>query len=241
MRIAAVLVLVLLRVPDVLADTGFLDRTVVVDGATYRFSVYVPPDFTAAKRWPVLVDLHGNGAQGSDGIRQTAHFLADQIRLARSRFPLLAIFPQAARGETWQSMTMQSMVIAELEAVLGEFHGDPDRLYLGGFSMGADGTYAIAARWPGRFAAAYAIAGFVPLRVDELTAQLRQLPMRIFHGESDERVPVDRSRQLVTTLRKIGARVEYTEYPNTRHGPAAEKAYAEDNFVTWLLAHHRSQ
>src|SRR5262245_24469958 len=39
MRIAAVLVLVLLRVPDVLADTGFLDRTVVVDGATYRFSL----------------------------------------------------------------------------------------------------------------------------------------------------------------------------------------------------------
>jgi len=240
-RNAAALFFLLLTAQDLFADTGFLDRTVVVDGATYRFSVYVPPDFTRAKRWPVLVDLHGNGAQGSDGIRQTAHFLADQIRLARSRFPVIAVFPQAAQGQTWQSATMQSMAVAELDAVLAEFGGDPDRVYLGGFSMGADGTYAIAARWPGRFAAAYAIAGTVPMRVDEVAAPLSKVPMRIFHGETDERVPVDRSRQLVAALKKAGADVEYIEYPDTHHGPAAEKAYARDDFVTWLLARQRAR
>ena len=241
MRITTVLVLVLLgrTPPVVIADTGFLDRTVAVAGATYRFSVYVPPTYTTATRWPILVDLHGNGAQGDDGIRQTAHFLADQIRLTRSRFPIVVVFPQAAVGQTWQSPTMQSMVIAELDAVLAEFHGDPNRAYLGGFSMGAAGTYAIAARWPDRFAAAYAIAGAAPQPVDDVAGRLRHIPIRIFHGETDERVPVDKSRQLVAALERVGAGVEYTEYADTHHGPAAEKAYAKEDFVTWLLAHQR--
>src|SRR5438046_747491 len=54
-------------------QTGFLDRSVAVGGSTYRFAVYVPSDYTADRAWPVLIDLHGNGAQGDDGIRQTAH------------------------------------------------------------------------------------------------------------------------------------------------------------------------
>jgi predicted peptidase len=136
---------------------------------------------------------------------------------------------------------MSSVVIAELDAVLTEFRGDPERVYLGGFSMGADGTYAIAAQWPDRFAAVYAIAGFIPLPVEELAAHLRAIPIRIFHGETDESVPVEQSRQLVAALKKVGATVEYIEYADTHHGPAAEKAYAKEDFVTWLLAHQRKR
>src|SRR5262249_29882312 len=236
MRIASILVVVLLATPPVFADTGFLDRSVTVAGTTYRFSVYVPPDYTPMKQWPIVVDLHGNGAQGDDGIRQTAHFLADQIRLARAKYPLIAVFPQAGRGQTWQSVNMPSVVIAELDGVLTEFRGDPHRVYLGGFSMGADGTYAIAARWPDRFAAVYAIAGFVPRPVEELAAHLRAIPIRIFHGETDESVPVEQSRQLVAVLKKVGAAVEYIEYADPPPAPAAEKAYAKEDFVIWLLA-----
>jgi len=239
MRIAALLIPLLLAGRPATADTGFLDRTVAVAGMTYRFAVYVPADYTPTKQWPIVVDLHGNGAQGADGLRQTAHFLADQIRLARSRFPIVVVFPQAAAGQTWESPTLQSVVIAEVDAVAAEFHGDLNRIYLGGFSMGANGTYAIAARWPDRFAALYAIAGEPPLGVADLAGRLRAIPMRIFHGEADERVPVDRSRELVAALENIGAPVEYIEYPATRHGPAAERAYARDDFVAWLLARHR--
>lgn len=44
---------------------------------------------------------------------------------------------------------------------MSEFGGDPARLYLTGFSMGATGAYRIAYRWPARFAAIAAIAGRV--------------------------------------------------------------------------------
>jgi predicted peptidase len=186
-----------------------------------------------------LLDLHGNGAQGDDGIRQTAHFLADQIRLKRSRFPLLVVFPQAARGTTWNSLAMQDMVIVELDHTMAEFHGDPHRLYLSGFSMGGAGVYDIAARWPERFAALVAISGFVPTDHADLLERIRRIPLRIFHGASDERVSVDGARRLAAELTKAGAPVQYVEYPGARHGPTAEMTYADPAVIDWLLSQRR--
>jgi predicted peptidase len=221
------------------ANTGFLDRSVVLSGVMRRFQVYVPSDYIKHKAWPVLVDLHGGGAQGDDGIRQTVHFLADQIRLKRSRFPLIAVFPQAARGTTWDSPAMQEMVIAEIDNAMAEFSGDPHRLYLSGFSMGGAGVYEMAARWPERFAALVAISGFVPTNHTDLVERIRRIPLRMFHGASDERVPVDSARRLAADLKKAGAPVQYFEYPDARHGPTAEKTYADASVIDWLLSQHR--
>lgn len=220
-------------------DTGFLDRSVTHAGLTYRFQVYVPAEYTPARAWPVLVDLHGNGAQGDDGIRQTAHFLAEEIRLKRSRFPLIVIFPQAARGTTWRSPAMAKMVIAELGQTAAEFHADDTRLYLSGFSMGADGVYEIAAEWPERFAALIAISGHGPDDDADLVRQVRGIPLKIFHGARDERVDVDRARRLAADLKKAQAPVEYTEFPDARHGPTAERVYADPAVIDWLLSQRR--
>lgn len=220
-------------------ETGFLDRHIVVAGTTYRFSVYVPPDFSRDNTWPVLVDLHGNGAQGADGIRQTAHFLGESIRMDRARFPLLVVFPQAARETSWSTAAMQEMVIAELDRVASEFHGDPKRTYLSGFSMGGAGVYGIAARWPDRFAALLAIAGAVPADDATLVSRLRRIPLRIVHGTDDERVPVEGARRLAGDLKKASAPVVYVEYSGTRHGPTAERAYDDPLVLEWLLAQHK--
>jgi predicted peptidase len=222
------------------AATGFVDRMLVQSGTTYRFEVYVPADYTADKAWPVLVDLHGNGAQGRDGMRQTVHYLAEEIRLKRSRFPLLVLFPQAAPGASWHSPAMQDMVMAELDDVIATFHCDLRRLYLSGFSMGGQGVYEMAARWPNRFAALVVISGFMSPDHDDVVSRIRGVPLKVFHGATDERVPVRDARQLAAALKTAGAPVEYIEYPHTHHGPTAEKTYADPNLMKWLLAQHRS-
>jgi predicted peptidase len=243
-RLAAVALAFTLSAGALLAQprsiqTGFLDRSVTVGGVMHRYGVYVPSDFTPDNTWPVLADLHGNGAQGDDGIRQTAHFLGEEIRLKRSRFPLIVVFPQAARGGSWTSPGMPEMVMAEIDAASAEFRGDQTRTYLTGFSMGADGVYAIGARWPGRFAALVAIAGVQALdRTDPLRG-LRGMPMRVFQGAQDKSVPVERARQLVAALKTLGVAVDYTEYPDATHGPTAERAYADQSLLDWLLAQRR--
>ena len=62
MRFLTVLGLVLAVASNPLAqrhiETGFLDRQIYLDGQTYRYQVYVPPDYTPDQGWPVAMDLH---------------------------------------------------------------------------------------------------------------------------------------------------------------------------------------
>ena len=36
-------------------------------GETYQYQVYVPLEYTRQRKWPVIVALHADGSQGSDG------------------------------------------------------------------------------------------------------------------------------------------------------------------------------
>ena len=76
-----------------------------------------PAAYSRTRTWPVLVDLHGNGAQGGDGLIQTIRGMAEQIRRDRSRFPAIVVFPQAADSKRWFEGDMQELVIA------GEYAG----------------------------------------------------------------------------------------------------------------------
>ena len=246
------------------ADTGFLDRSVMIGNNTYRYQVYVPADHASKKTWPVVVQLHGNGAQGPDGLLPTARGMADYIRLNRSRFPALALFPQAEPGKRWLDGDMEELVIAELDQTMAEFNGDPSRVYLTGFSMGATGAYRIAYRWPTRFAAIVAIAGRVDTsdvqtysdrdKLADRTAnpfvaaadpfvalaeRIRLLPIRMFHGDADETVPVEQSRRLVPALKAVNSDVRYQEYRAATHVGAAEKTFADQDLMAWLFTQHR--
>jgi predicted peptidase len=105
---------------------------------------------------------------------------------------------------------MENLVTTVIDAVIAEFHADRNRIYLSGFSMGGAGVYGIAARWPERFAALVVISGPVS-RLDMLVERIHRIPIRIFQGEADERVPVAPARDFVGALQKAGADVQYTE------------------------------
>ena len=45
-------------------DTGFLNRTVAVDGVTYNYQVFVPSNWSKKVKWPVILFLHGRGRWG---------------------------------------------------------------------------------------------------------------------------------------------------------------------------------
>src|SRR3981081_2863130 len=87
------------------AETGFLNRTVRLDGGEYRYQVYVPRDFRRSVSLPVLLAPHGGAEYGDDGIRQTRLGFATAIRNRPERFPAIAVFPQSHLSPTdgWHS------------------------------------------------------------------------------------------------------------------------------------------
>jgi predicted peptidase len=254
--------LVALTVRPALADTGFLDRSLAVRGGTFRYQVYVPAEFTSRKSWPIIVWLHANGSQGDDALLPTVGALADQIRRHRSSFPAIVLFPQAKTGTRWAYPEMEDLVMSALDRTVKEFRGDPAKVYLAGHSMGGNGAYRIAFRWPERFAALLVVSGSVTgagswtsedVAVDRqthafmtapdpfaaLVARIGRLPIWMFHGDADETVPVDQSRRMVAALRLAGSNVRYTEFPGGDHNGAPGQAFDGLETLPWLLSQRR--
>ena len=257
-----IVVLFLLLPNAALADTGFIDRKVTVGGIAYRYQVYVPAEFNASQKWPVIVYLHSNGAGGVDGLSHTDTGLASVIRRDRARVPAIVVFPQADPSSRWSSPAMQEQALACLDATAKEFNGDADRFYLVGYSMGGQGVLRMSSRWPNRFAAIVDISGTVIATSPSATKQqvaidvhthpflnapdiyraLAQLiavtPIWIFHGDADQSVPVEQSRQLVNALKSANAPVRYTEYTAAGHA-IQERALSEPELLPWLLSQRR--
>jgi len=237
-------------------ETGFLNRSVVVNGTSYRYQVYVPATWTSDRRWPVILFLHGAGERGDDGLAQTEIGIGRAIRLHSDRFPAIVVMPQCPKDNWWEDAAMEAQALAALNQACKEFRGDADRIYLTGLSMGGYGSWSLAAKYPGKWAAAVVICGGVvvpkvpgapekPITpgVDPYADAAKKigstLPVWVFHGAADPAVPVEESRNMVAALKAIGSDVKYTEYEGVQHN-SWDKAYSEPELPIWLFAQRLS-
>lgn len=237
------------------AQTGFLNRSVDVAGVSYRYQVYVPHAYSTSQRWPVILFLHGAGERGTDGLFQTQVGIGAAIRRNASSYPAIVVLPQVPRDSLWTGVPGKA-AIAALDRTMSQFSTDPDRVYLTGLSMGGNGTWHLAYRYPDRFAAIAPICAFVtpfpnmrgmpavPAEAGEpfaaLAKQLVRVPTWIFHGEADPVVPVAQSRQAMDAFRAAGGNVRYTELLGVDHN-AWDPAYSSKQFQEWLFAQRRAR
>ena len=258
MRIALVGACVCVTATELVAqrtETGFLDRSVTIDGHAYRYQVYVPATYASStQRFPVILFLHGAGERGSDGLVQTNVGLAAAIRRDQSRYPAIVVMPQVPTDSLWIGVPAQVAMMA-LDQTLKDFRTDPDRVYLTGLSMGGNGTWNLAYRYRERWAAIAPVCGFVtPIRqlsaskfivppdsgdaFAALARRIGKLPTWIFHGEVDPAVNVIESRKAAEALRAAGGDVHYTEFLGAGHN-VWDETYASPQFQEWLFAQRR--
>ena len=98
--------------------------------------------------------------------------------------------------------------------------------------MGGMGTFELVSRNPDFFAAAFPICGganpnWAPL--------LSKTPLWLFHGEKDDVVWVKHSKRIFKALKKLGAPVRITLYPNVKHD-SWNYAFANPNLMKWLFS-----
>lgn len=226
------------------SEARFLDRTVTSNGIAYRYVVSVPADWTVSRTWPIVLFLHGSNERGEDGAVQSKVGLGLAVRNHPERFPAIVVMPQCRPGVDWSAPDMEAQVLAALDASANEFHGDPERTYLTGFSMGGYGTWAIAARHPNRFAAIVVVCGGIvwpsPAQITDeapyaaIANKVAAIPIWIFHGSADQNVFVTESREMVKLLRGLHAYVRYTEYDGVGH-ESWDKAYGEPGLPIWMF------
>jgi predicted peptidase len=223
--------------------TGFLYKTITLDHETFAYCVYVPPEYTAEKAWPLILFLHGSGERGEDGFRETEIGVPKALRRDHSRIPAIVVMPQCRPNAAWTG-EMAAMALHCVEATSREYRIDHERVYLTGLSLGGQGTWLLGAQYEQDFAAIVPVCGFAELGQEtglaaRLAQHLTDIPIWCWHGGADTHVPASKAREMVEAIQKAGGHVKYTEVAGAGHD-VWDKAYEDPELWKWLFSQKRA-
>jgi fermentation-respiration switch protein FrsA (DUF1100 family) len=121
-------------------------------GLTLAQVAAIPPGGSAGR--PLLVFLHGRGADGQESNANDAFFAA--LAALGSRAPDV-VFPSGGEASYWHARASgdwSGYVLREvIPQAIARLHADPSRIAIGGISMGGYGAYEVARLRPSEFCA----------------------------------------------------------------------------------------
>jgi predicted peptidase len=220
---------------DFPCNTGFVTRTVTVDGNDRKFALFIPRDYTPGKKYPTIVFLHGFFESGRDAKRCLSAGLGPVIAKDPQNWPFISVFPQTIGS--WRGASCERLVLACLDDVEQNFAVDKDRVILAGLSYGGRGTWEIGAKHRDRFAA------LVPMSGDPdyaACSKLTRMPIWAFHYSADPIMPSGGSEKMVQKIREAGGHAKLTEFNSIGHD-CWTRACSETNVVNWMLQQRRPE
>lgn len=198
------------------------------------YRILVPRNYDSTKLYPLHLFLHGLGERGKDNEQQlsqgSAHFQADSIR---DHYPAFVIYPQCPAEDYWFSDSVTGTLKALIDQIVSDEKIDKNKISIGGFSMGAYGTFAVVAQYPGFFEAAIAISGAGDESKASVMAKTR---WQIYAGKKDDVVASTKTEEMAKALEKALASVSFTLYPYADHGHTWQKAFSEPSFFYQLFS-----
>lgn len=218
--------------------------------------LYLPPQHSKQKKWPIIMFL-----QGQDGISSNPSTCkeAGPVSIRNSSLanlvnefiiinPHMTIGPIEEREWSQYSNTLLQIIMD----VSKTYSGDSSKYYLTGLSLGGTGTWTIAKKHPEVFAAIVPISG--RLSCNKNCDKLATLPMWIIHNQQDgsvsfryasdavnyfeENLSVNFTRLYSVTSTKNDALAgdHLFALPESTDHDAWTKAYSSSQLYTWLLS-----
>lgn len=207
--------------------TGDFERHYLLAGAgeIMPYRVYVPKAYAASRPTPLVIALHGLGATEDsffDSYSRVTPRLAEQhgfLLAAPLGFRVDGFYgsPLMGAGDAASKRRIEYSekdVLEVLRRMRADYNVDSTRIYLIGHSMGAIGTWALAAKYPDLWAALVPFSG---VGAPQMAERIKGIPQFVVHGDADNTVNVSGSRTMVEALKKLGATVTYVEVPGGSH------------------------
>lgn len=218
------------------------------DDTEQPYGLYIPKNYDPGKKYPLVIMLHGAGSNHRLALRRVfgKSNINGETDVEASRY-----FPEwkdvdyivatpYARGTAGYQGVMEKDVYDVLTDVKKRFSIDEDRTYLTGLSMGGGGTLWIGMTRPDTWAAIAPVCPAPPNGTDALAMNALNVPAHFFHGDQDQAVPVNVSREWVKRLKDFGYQVEYTEYPGVNHDSWVN-AYKDEAIFDWFSKFKRNR
>jgi phospholipase/carboxylesterase len=196
----------------------------VIEGGALQYVLVTPEGFAADGSWPLVVLLHGFGANMYD--------LAN-ISPAIDPTGYAYAFPNAPYslsgmndGFSWMlgrpgvvepaqpGADVDERLDAFMTEVMQETAARPGNIVLGGFSQGAGLTLSYGLLRPEMFRGLVVLSGFFR-GADEVRPRLpekRALPIFLVHGRQDQLIPLAQALETKAFLEAEGYEPEYHEY-----------------------------
>jgi pimeloyl-ACP methyl ester carboxylesterase len=132
---------------------------------------------------------------------------------------------------------LEADLLALLDEVLANYHGDPSRQYLSGVSYGGFGTWYMAGRHAQRFAAIVPVVGYG--HPDSMPAIAEaKLPVWCFAGGRDAAVRAKYFYAGLNRLEQLGHEFRFTIEADMGHD-VWTRVYAGNDVYDWMLAHRK--
>jgi predicted peptidase len=221
------------------------------DGHVLPYRLHRPATIEPGRKYPLVLFFHGAGERGVDNRKQFQRF-ASVVEFWKTTpcFVLAPQCPEVGKPANPEHVWVQTpfggprhtmnatpswpmrLAMDVFEKTIAENPVDPDRIYVTGLSMGGFATWEILQREGDQFAAAIPVCGGADLAYAKA---LSRIPIWVFHGDADDTVKVERSRDMVAALEAAGGHPKYTEYPGVGHD-CWSVTYANPAVWKWLFA-----
>jgi predicted peptidase len=201
-------------------------------------------DESDARRFPLIVWLHGSGDGGYPLRWVSGRLMSPPFN--RERFPFFVLAPECPpdnstwhQGETAVDDDMLSVTAAIVDATLDNYPIDRDRISMVGISGGAGGSWILASRRPDLFAAIAPLSANRFLPTPDHIAALKQMRIWAFNCRDDKACPIEPIRASVQTLAEAGVNVHLSEIEAGPNHDSWSGAFGDYGLREWLLAQRR--
>ena len=208
-----------------------------------NYRLFTPENAETSEPMPLIIWLHGMGEGGSDNRVQiignkACNLASDEIQAyfggAYVAAPQCPDYWAGGFNFGTRSPYVDAM-ISLIEEVIANNNIDPNRVYIGGCSMGGYMTWQTILAAPDMFAATFPVcAAYTPTEADAQKIAESGLPVWVVYAANDRTVDPDQMpRASVAALEAAGANVKVTEFPNVM-----EDGINYDGHWSWIYVYN---
>ncbi len=222
------------RVADALAagrayrkdvSTGWLERTQrCPDGKDRPYLLYVPRDYDPARRYRLVVELHGGVGRPALLTHEELGGLKELRGAHAEEHGYLLALPTGERKAEWWTDVGVGNVLGIVAAAKRELNVDENRVFVTGFSDGGSGSFYLALTHPTPFAGFEPLNGHVGVAaaggLEVHLRGLRNKPIYAVNTDQDGLYPSAALKPVADAIQALGAPFVWREIKGFGHDPS---------------------
>jgi predicted peptidase len=207
----------------------FESRSHIMGSTTIPYRIFIPEN--KESKLPLVIALHGAGERGDDNSKQIEFHRLGTVwvdGVNEKEHPCFVVAPQCPKEKKWVNIDWGNekydfkntkisdelaTVVDLIDSLIENYNIDENRIYVTGLSMGGYGSWYLLMNNPKRFAAAIIMSGTAD---PQMACEIKDIPVWDFHGDLDNAVPVEGSRNIIKAISDCGKDILLISNPNKK-------------------------